>query len=126
MTVQEGEPALVQGESAIKPLRHPRQPTEEEYDDHVCGGHSVYRSWCRACVASRGRDDRHMANIGGKEDAIPTISLDYAFLGDGSPEENEKTCAPVLVIKDHLSRAMSSNIVPFKGSGHDFPVNLLK
>ena len=42
---------------AIRARAVPVGPTRQERDDHDAAGHVPYRSWCRACVAGRGRSD---------------------------------------------------------------------
>ena len=47
------------GESVVvRARRQPDEPTPKERADH-CVLHEQYRSWCRACVAGRGRLDSH-------------------------------------------------------------------
>ena len=43
-------------ERPVRVLRkRPEQPTVAEVQENEISGHEPYRSWCRACVASRGR-----------------------------------------------------------------------
>ena len=63
-------------------LRDPGQPTAQEFiEDNLT--HVPYRSWCPDCVRGRGSHLSHKKQGIDKDDAIPTISFDYAFLGGG-------------------------------------------
>lgn len=68
-------------------MRNPRQPTEAERDEHEAT-HMPYREWCPACVRGRGISDQHQRHrphitdaAVPEEAAIPTISIDYTFVG---------------------------------------------
>ena len=56
--------------------RHPLEPTPEQRDAHECSGHVPYRSWCRACVTGRARDDPHSRGDVPERHALPTIAID--------------------------------------------------
>ncbi len=68
-----------QPEARAPPLiKDPGLPSQEEIDAHNAIGHSVYRSWCEACVDGQGREDAHR---GGKERGVyPELGYDYGFL----------------------------------------------
>ena len=52
-------------ERPVRVLRkRPEQPTAAEVQEHEISGHEPYRSWCRACVAGRGRPDAHVGRPG--------------------------------------------------------------
>eukprot|EP00971_Amphidinium_carterae_P080768 1597769-Amphidinium_carterae.1 len=36
-----------------------KEPSRKERELHVASGHVPYRSWCRACIAGKGRQDPH-------------------------------------------------------------------
>eukprot|EP00971_Amphidinium_carterae_P045848 901944-Amphidinium_carterae.1 len=36
-----------------------KEPSARERETHISSGHIPYRSWCRACIAGRGRQDPH-------------------------------------------------------------------
>ena len=46
-----------------------------------CVIHGPYSSWCKNCVQGHYREFAHAAHHHGAREA-PTVSLDYAFLGD--------------------------------------------
>ena len=103
--------------SNLKAMRAPRDPTQEEIDDHEAAGHTPYRSWRRACVAGAGRRDRHVRQLKDMEKAVPTISVDYAFLGEpGAHGEGRATDMPILVTKCDADRWVTSDPVPCKGT----------
>ena len=104
---------------AVRQLPTPDQPTLSEYRDH-CISHYPYRPWCKHCVEGRGREFKH-ATVEKASRGIPTISFDYAFMGDKgeiSSEEQadtEEGSIKVLVIRDSLSKALFAVAVPKKG-----------
>ena len=103
--------------SNLKAMRAPRDPTQEEIDDHEAAGHTPYRSWRQACVAGAGRRDRHVRQLKDMEKAVPTISVDYAFLGEpGAHGEGRATDMPILVTKCDADRWVTSDPVPCKGT----------
>ena len=52
-------------ERPVRVLRkRPEQPTAAEVQVHEISGHEPYRSWCRACVAGRGRADAMGGDLG--------------------------------------------------------------
>ena len=63
-----------QERDVLKPKRSPHLPTEEERRAHEVS-HVPYRSWCPACVAGRGKSDRHTVST--EEHTQPTVSIDY-------------------------------------------------
>ena len=63
----------------LKPKRSPNLPTEEERRAHEVS-HVPYRSWCPACVAGRGRSDRHAVATEAEEHTKPVVSMDYCYL----------------------------------------------
>ena len=55
----------------MKKLVAPSDPTVSDREEHVAGGHAVFRTWCR------GRMHQHRA--GGRETSIPAVAIDYLF-----------------------------------------------
>lgn len=110
-------------ESAVRPLRAPQAPTRDEIDAHEASGHCNYRSWCRACIAGRGRSDPH-SSASGDEHALPTVAIDYAYLGEPPGEDAERSC-PILVLKSGRDRWVSSEVYPAKGTQHEWCANRL-
>ena len=67
-------------ERPVRVLRkRPEQPTVAEVQEHEISGHEPYRSWCRACVAGRGRAGAHVGRPG-VEKGVPIIGVDYGYL----------------------------------------------
>ena len=74
-------------QSKLAPKRGPSDPTPEEEEEH-CAHHAQYRSWCRACVAGRGKTRAHKQLEAEREHLLPTWHIDYMFLGTGSVKES--------------------------------------
>ena len=55
--------------------------SQRELEEHMAT-HIPYRSWCKHCISGRGQNDHHRHQLSGEEQEIPTISIDYAFLGE--------------------------------------------
>jgi hypothetical protein len=94
-------------------MRAPRDPPQQEIEEHGAAGHSPYRSWCRACVAGAGRRDRHVRQLQDQEKAVPTLSADYAFMGAQGPKA---WVLPILLTKCDAVRWVTSDPVPAKGT----------
>ena len=63
--------------------------------------HLPHRSWCRHCIAGRGKDDRHVSGHGESDHRLPTISLDYCFMGERSETSVlDDANIPIVVAKD--------------------------
>ena len=54
----------------------PPEPSARQIAEHELTGHAVYRSWCRHCVASKGRTH---ADSSREEGELPEIGIDYGF-----------------------------------------------
>ena len=119
VNIEDGSPETEA--SAVKPIRAPRDPTLEEIEAHKAGGHVPYRSWCRACVAGRGRSEPHRS-VSHKEDAVPTIALDYGFFGE---DPDDTSSIPILVTTDSHTGWPTANVVPTKGLVHPFGTTVL-
>jgi len=91
-------------------LRAPVKPTPEMVEIHN-QSHLPFRSWCKYCVRARGRSMKH-TRVSHDDEQIPTISIDYGFLGD---KDSPATDLPVLVGKDRRSGMVWSSPVPAKG-----------
>ena len=80
-------------QAAERPARQlrgrPHQPTPADVTEHEQTGHEPYRSWCRACVAGRGRADAHVARPAG-EKGLPVIGVDYGYLWSRSAENTDE------------------------------------
>ena len=66
----------VHGDERVPNL--PPQPSARQIAEHDLTGHAVYRSWCRHCVASKGRAHVHSSREDGE---LPEIGIDYGFFG---------------------------------------------
>ena len=80
---------------AVAVKRGPTTPTPEMVEAHEAAGHIPYRSWCRACVAGRGRSDPHFAakNDDGSlvVSDVHVVGFDYGYMTkSGLPSEEEK------------------------------------
>ena len=69
----------VDGDEAMLPRvsNLPPEPSAREIAEHELTGHAVKRSWCRHCVASKGRAHAHSSR---EEGELPEIGIDYGFL----------------------------------------------
>ena len=71
-------------------------------------------------MRGKGKLDAH-GNIGAEEEhTIPHLSMDYCFMG-----QDESKTLPILVLKDHRHKVVFSNVVPSKGTQHDYCVKQL-
>ena len=80
----------VDGDEAMVP-RVPNLPPElsaRQIAEHELTGHAVCRSWCRRCVASKGRAHAHSSREKGE---LPEIGFDYGFFG-----RDEEDVLPIL------------------------------
>ena len=76
---------------ALVPLRAPAAPTRDEVQEHEARKHANCRTWFRASTAGRGRADAH-AGTSRDEHALPTVDVDYAYMGDKSKTQREDEC----------------------------------
>ena len=103
---EDGQPA--------QPLARPDRPTPEMIAAHEVS-HLPYRSWCRACVAGRGRAFQHKAST--HESTVPVVSMDYLYFN----ERADGSGLPTVVLRDRRSKAIFSHLLPCKrttGSTH--------
>ena len=71
----------------------PEAPTEREREEHEAAGHVVHRNWCHHCVSSRAVDNPHRPATEELENAVPTVMLDYMFMG-----QTDEGTMPMLAI----------------------------
>ena len=105
------------------PLRarpRPYEPTQAERDAHE-PLHAPYRSWCRACVAGRGRSDAHHVSPS-SENAVPVYAIDYAYL---SSDADEQRASPILVGRDSITKWTDADVLPSKGTSHEHSIRTL-
>ena len=71
----------------IRVKKAPMEPRAAERGEHEIL-HEPYRSWCRACVAGRGRSDGHFARTkAGKQ--FPVIGIGCGYLKDKPSTEED-------------------------------------
>ena len=70
----------------------------------------MYRSWCRHCVASKGRAHAHSSR---EEEELPEIGIDYAFFG-----RDKEDVLPILCVKCRNSSTgcIGATVVDRKGA----------
>lgn len=90
-------PGELEGDGVLRAKRAPHEPTPAERAEHAAANHSVYRSWCRACVAGRGKADPHVAQDL-TSDQVPRVGIDYGYLEGklGQPNTDEVSASPIL------------------------------
>ena len=93
-------------------LKGPADPTTEEILAHNVT-HLPYRSWCPHCVRGRGKSAAHARRDKEKETSMPTIAVDYHFLGE---KEGDEKCLPCLAVRDLKSRVTGDSVVISKGT----------
>ena len=91
-------------------VRAPLKPTPQEVEEHLVS-HIPFRSWCSSCVRGRGPSFRHV-RVDHDSERLPTIAVDYGFLGDGSEPASE---TPILVAKCRYTKFIWAIPVPSKG-----------
>ncbi len=90
-------------------------------DSLAAGGHFPFRDWCRSCVAGRGLSEGHYA-IDHASDTIPTIAIDYGYLGDTADDDR---ASPIIFGADSKTRWRFSHVLQSKGIGHLHSVRVL-
>ena len=63
-----------------KSVPNVKGPSRKEREDHE-ETHCTYRSWCKHCVKGRGREDVHNRKTQDEKLEVPTIAMDYCFMG---------------------------------------------
>ena len=115
-----GVPAGDAQEPTVRARPTPATATLAQRRDHEAGAHAVYRNWCRACVAGRGRNDPHLMDPP-SEHAVPTLAIDYTYL-TRRPAEGEEGGMPILVSNCSATGKLSGHVVPSKGTAHDYSI----
>ena len=102
-------------ETEVQPETRTRRstvlPTKAERELHEVT-HLPFRNWCQVCMAARGVATAHKSRRMDGEHEIPILSLDYAFLKNEAGGDS----LTVIVMKDNLSKAVASHVVPVKGA----------
>ena len=90
-----------------KALPSPTQPKRKEIQEHVLT-HLPPRSWCRRISLP------HFRSKTEGEHVVPTVSIDYFFMGPSGQEEAQGVL-PMLAVKCHESRMTFAHVVERKG-----------
>ena len=95
-------------ERVPKTLFDPLLPTAKEVATHNIT-HCPYRSWCKICVESRGREDAHKTRQGEdpSEAGLPEVAMDYDYYGDKEDATRQVTA---LLMKDNTTGVLFGNI----------------
>ena len=88
----------------------PPEPSARQIVEHELTEHAVCRSWCRHCVASKGRAHAHSSREDG---ALPEIGVDYGFFG-----RDREDVLPILCVKCRNSSTgcVGATVVDRKGA----------
>ena len=88
----------------------PPVPSARQIAEHVLTGHAVYTSWCRHCVASKGRARAHSSR---EEGELPEIGIDCGFFG-----RDREDVLPILCVKCRNSSTgcLGATVVDRKGA----------
>ena len=87
-----------------KVVSGPKAPSASEREKHEVT-HLPHQGWCEHCVRGRSREDAHR-RAGVQEREVPTVSLDYCFVGKKGEEQLK-----VLVVHDGESKAVFAHVV---------------
>ena len=111
----------------VRALPEPMLPTPEEVAEHnLC--HLPHRTWCRHCVAGRGKADQHR-----RVEERPRklmIHADYGFLGEKAEVDLiDERNIPFIVVKDGPpptgTRWVGSHAEQSKGAQHAYSANVV-
>ena len=102
----------------------PVGPSKEERELHEASGHALYRSWCRACVAGRGRSDPH-TTVDKDTRATPIVAFDYAYLEKRADVPQGETPSPILISRCSKTWRASADVLPCKGTGVPYCIETL-
>ena len=101
----------------VRSRASPEGPTVDEIRTHRIT-HLPFRSWCRHCVAARGRNFPHCRSAQPSRGEYPILHLDYCF----PRNEVGGDSVGVLVGRFSDSQALISHVVPMKGAGVEWTV----
>ena len=96
-----------------KALPSPTQPARKEIQEHVLT-HLPPRSWCGHCLRGRRTSLPHFRSKTEGEHVVPTVSINYFFMGPSGQEEAQGVL-PMLAVKSHESRMTFAHVVERKG-----------
>ena len=88
----------------------PPEPSARQISEHELTGHAVYRSWCRHCVASKGRAHAHSSR---EEGELPEICVDYGFFC-----RDKEDVLPILCVecRNSSTGCVGATVVDRKGA----------
>ena len=93
-----------------------KPPSQRELEEHMAT-HLPFRNWFRHCISGRAQNDARRRQLRAQEQEVPTISIDYAFLGDKeSADSGVDKLQPMFVMKDRRSGTIKAHLVEEKGS----------
>ena len=115
------EAAGEEQQRAVVP-KSPDQPTADQIAQHEASGHAVHRSWCVHCQRARKMINPHYKIRRAElETSLPTLHMDYFFLGKDKQEDD---VMPHLVVRcDKTNRTWATSL-PEKGT-HPYSVTWL-
>ena len=100
------------GDEAMMPRvpNLPPEPSARQIAEHELTGHAVCRSWCRHCVASKGRAHAHSSR---EEGELPEIGIDYGFFG-----RDKEDVLPILFVtcRNSSTGCVGATVVDRKGA----------
>ena len=133
-----GEPEAGEPESQeVKTGPFAYKPTPAEVELHRLT-HWPYRSWCEWCIKGKAIGEQHVRSTHVSD--VPVVGADYFFLtsGDGDvgvniklrneidmddstmdTERREGRLVKCLIFRCHMSKAVFTWAVPYKGDGED-------
>ena len=102
--------------------KSPDQPTADQIAQHEASGHAVHRSWCVHCQRARKMTNPHYkVRRAELETSLPTLHMDYFFLGKDKQEDD---VMPHLVVRCDKTRRTWATSLPEKGT-HPYNVTWL-
>ncbi|CAE7372762.1 GIP, partial [Symbiodinium sp. CCMP2592] len=102
--------------------KSPDQPTADQITQHEASGHAVHRSWCVHCQRARKMVNPHRkVRRAELETSLPTLHMDYFFLGKDNQEDD---VMPHLVVRCDKTRRTWATSLPEKGT-HPYNVTWL-
>ena len=104
----------------------PLEPSAPQSEEHGVY-HMSYRNWCAHCVAGRLDNPAHRT-IPREERAVPTVAMDYGFLGpkeECAPGDDVNAYIKFMAVKDRKSKCVEAVVVPAKGTEHAYAVDTM-
>ena len=102
--------------------KSPDQPTADQIAQHEASGHAVHRSWCVHCQGARKMINPHYKIRRAElETSLPTLHMDYFFLGRDKQEDD--VMSHLVVRCDKTNRTWATSL-PEKGT-HPYNVTWL-